>query len=294
MAAHGKGEFGGSEDTVLSDDVIARLRAEEEIREEVRRKSRGKFSWLNQPIAIWVLSSVVLGTISFAYSKVNENAQKELRNYEQATVVRREISFRVKQVEKLISNHDDADRAVDQLNDTDLSRIIADGTLSDSGSMVQRYFTTAVALAVVAQLGGIGALPVTAENSTVWIGGSGYGNSALPSRRGYQREEFKNLSLEDLWIEYHLLMSNKNKLETEQTRVREAIAAFDKAVEPSDVVSKIPGIATNALTMREWSTESDTEAIKTTIDEVRRWATGVRNAWSDLSTIMTAVTESTN
>lgn len=227
------------------------------------------------------------------YTRVNENTQKELRNYEQATVVRREIRFRVRQVEELVSRYDDADRAVDQLNDTDLSSIIADNALSDSGNIIRTYFRTAVLLAVVSDLGGIGDFPVTEEGATVWIGGSGYNNSALPSRRGYQRDEFKNLSLEDLWIEYHLLMSNKQDLEAEQAIIVETIAVFGKAAEPSYVVSRIPGIATNALTMRVWSTEADTETIKTMIGEVRRWAADVTDAWRDLSTIMTAVAEST-
>ena len=292
MAVYGK-VSGNSEDTVLPDDVKARLRAEEVVREKVRRKQRGKLCWLNQPIVIWGLSSVVLGTISFVYTRVNENTQKELRNYEQATVVRREIRFRVRQVEELVSRYDDADRAVDQLNDTDLSSIIADNALSDSGNIIRTYFRTAVLLAVVSDLGGSGTSP--SQRRALRCGSVDPDTTILRFQVvvGINAMNFKNLSLEDLLIEYHLLMSNKQDLEAEQAIIVETIAAFGKAAEPSDVVSRIPGIATNALTMRVWSTEADTETIKTMIGEVRRWAADVRDAWRDLSTIMTAVAEST-
>lgn len=283
MAASGKDKGGSSGNITLSDDVKAHLRAEEIFREEVRRELRGIWSKASQPIVIWFLSAIVVGAISFGYSNVSESRQKRSLNYERASVVSREISFRVGQVDTFISAHDVARRAVEQLDDVDFHSIIVDNTLSQSGKAIQNYFRTSVLLSVVSDLGGIESFPLTGESATVWIGGSGYGNSALPSGRGYQRDEFKNLSLEDLWIEYHLLMSDQKEVEAKRTSLKEALAAFEEAAEPSDVVSSIPRIAMNALTMSNWSSRSDPDAIKAMIEDVGLWVSEVRDAWSDLS-----------
>ena len=282
-AAYHKEKGSSSGNIAISDDVKAHLRAEEIFREEVRRELRGTWSKLSQPIVIWFLSSIVVGAISFGYSNFSESRQKRSLNYERALVVSREISFRVGQVDKLISDHDGASRAVAQLDDVDLHNIIVGNTLSERGTKIQDYFRTAVLLAVVPDLGRIGSFPLAGESAIVWIGGSGYGNSALPSGRGYQRDEFTNLSLEDLWIEYHLLMSDQKEVKAERTSVKEALAAFDEAAEPSDVVSSIPGIAMNAVTMSNWSSRSDFGAIQTMVEDVGLWVSKVRDAWNDLS-----------
>ena len=117
----------------------------------------------------------------------------------------------------------------------------------------------------------------------MWIGGSGYSDSALPSGRGYQRDEFKNLSLEDLWIEYHLLVSGQKEVEEKRTSLKEALAAFEEASEPSDMVSSIPSIAMNALTISNWSSKSTPDAIKAMIKDVGLWVSEVRDAWGNLS-----------
>jgi hypothetical protein len=79
----------------LSDDDRARVRAEEIFRSEVRsqlanreRPSRGArlLEFLNQPVILWLLSSVVVGLISWQYTRWEERQaqqrqiQAEVRN----------------------------------------------------------------------------------------------------------------------------------------------------------------------------------------------------------------------
>lgn len=79
----------------LSDDDRARVRAEEIFRAEIRSRLENKqppgrgarlLGFLNQPVILWLLSSVVVGLISWQYTRWEERqsqqrqAQAEIRN----------------------------------------------------------------------------------------------------------------------------------------------------------------------------------------------------------------------
>ena len=270
----------------LTEEAKAQLRAEEIYREEIRRELRGKLSKLNQPFVIWVLSTVVVGLISFAYSQYSERTAITQLNHQKATDISLEIRFRTRQVDELLSEALEASDDVRQLSDEELRDIISSGRLSDNGKKVQTLFRAAPQLKVVAELGGIGSVPRTDQDAIVWIGGTGWGSSALPRGRGFRSEEFKNLSLQDLWEDYRIVTSSRKQMAEELSEVKAIFARFDNATEPSATVSTLPRIGSNALTMREWSESSDMEAVKTTTANVGQWIDEVHSAWESLKNLL--------
>ena len=224
---------------------------------------------LNQPITIWVLSTVVVGAASLVYSEAKERRQRESLSYKQELVVSREIAFRVEQYSKLIAYHDEASSEVSKINDYD-GVIGDDGIITENGKAVQRYFRTAILLAVAADLGGIGSFPLAGKSVY------GYDNSTLPSGRGYQNDEFKNLSIEDLWVEYHLII--QERVEVEHIALRESLDVFERATNPSDEIESIN--IWGAPEIKRWASRSDRDD---TVVAVREWVSEIKQAWRNLS-----------
>ena len=269
-------------DLDLTEEAKAQIRAEEIFREEIRREQTGRFRRLNEPFVIWFFSAIVIGLISFAYSKYSEHSSRRQLDHQKATDIRLEINFRLRQVDKLLLDAQEACDEVTQLSDEELVAIISNGQLSVHGKKLQRLYQSAPQLKVVAELGGIGSVPRTDTNANVWIGGSGWSNSHLPHGRGFRSDKFKYFSLQDLWADYWQVTSGEPPKKEEISKVREIFAKFNDATEPNQTVSKLPGISSNALTMKEWSERSNAEVIKTTTENVVKWVNSVSAAWENI------------
>lgn len=97
-------------------ELVDWLRCEKAIRDVVLKqlqtsteKSRGKKirEWLNEPITLWFLSSVILGLITWGYTQWEDNRAQQERNAISITKLDIEISSRVqKAVDRLNSAKD--------------------------------------------------------------------------------------------------------------------------------------------------------------------------------------------
>ena len=94
------------------------------------------------------------------------------------TPLSREISFRVKQVDKVLEN-------VQSMDWRD----------------AEAYCDHARSVVVVLELGGILHFPPPKEDESVWIGSSGYGYRHIPFRSGYKLKVFERHSLLDLLLD---------------------------------------------------------------------------------------------
>lgn len=90
---------------MLPEEEKNRIRAEEIFRYEVRREietrrpedSRGKRLWslVNSTFGVWLLSSVVLGGLTFAYTTYQQRSAEEMRKAQTERHLKEEISGRI-------------------------------------------------------------------------------------------------------------------------------------------------------------------------------------------------------
>lgn len=167
-----------------------RIRLEEIYRDEVRReletrKAQGHWRTfgriLNSPFAIWILTSVGIGLVSFFYSQWTEDQSARSAAERQATKVFFEAQFRIRQMDEILEKvrgnfSDDQETPTDEM----------------------------LSLFVGIQLSGVTSFPLSDEMN-VWVNGHGTGNRRLPAGRGYQDRDFQGYSLLNLWYIYHAL-----------------------------------------------------------------------------------------
>ena len=269
----------------LTEAVKAQVRAEEIYREEVRLKPLGWFWWLNQPFVIFVLSTFVVGGTSFLYTEYDEKATIRELNYQEAADVRFEISFRASQVNELLMNTVEASHEVSKMSDEEFRNLFSQGKLSSSGEKLVRLFRSAPLLKVAADLGGIGSPPKLGEDPTVWIDSSGFRNDHLPSGRGYQLDEFKIYSLEELLELYWQVAPSEAPGKGDVLESKQVFAKFNEATKINSAIKTITSIH-NAYTLQKWYKASTQETVKTTTDNVVRWVNSVATAWQGIKVLL--------
>ncbi|MEA2553047.1 MAG: hypothetical protein QOJ65_1223 [Fimbriimonadaceae bacterium] len=94
----------GEENSKVNDyslSAIDEIQRDEELRYRLRKTldekegPRGVWGFLNSPLGIWLLSSVVLGSFSFLFSQWQASAATRARQSEQAVRIRTEIGYRM-------------------------------------------------------------------------------------------------------------------------------------------------------------------------------------------------------
>jgi len=68
-----------------------------------RSDEKSFLSILNQPIMIWLLSTVVVGLVTFGYNKLSDNSRKQSTVYERVLEIDVELSSRIRSIEMLLS-----------------------------------------------------------------------------------------------------------------------------------------------------------------------------------------------
>ena len=160
----------------LSNGEREKITLEETLRHEIRKQNRGKYWWVNAPITIWLLSAVVAGFVPYGYSKFQETLEATQRKNQQAERTLSEIEFRIRQFDELVVRSNRFRKEIISIPDADLLSVSSNGMISGNGKKILAFYRLVPRLRVVAELGGIYAIPRTDENANVWIGGSGYGN----------------------------------------------------------------------------------------------------------------------
>lgn len=220
----------------LEDVDKARIRSEEIYRTEVRRELEGEGAlgpwrkiarFLNSPLAIWALTSIGIGLISFLYSQRTEQHAARLSDERQAAKVFFEAQFRIDQFDEVIEkakvhlaeNHDDG---------------------SATSAMLLLFSGIG--------LGGVTSFPL-GDEFNVWVNGSGNGNRILPAGRGFQDQDFQGHSLLNLWYSYRLLMCGKRPADREVAHLRSQLHGLKAAIqerisreEAEEILSKVDAL----------------------------------------------------
>ena len=271
---------------VLTEKEREKIRQEEKLRHDIRMSQRSRIWWLNSPIVIWLLSAVVAGLIPYSYSEYQkgveiEREERQIRR-EAAANLFAEIEFRIAQFDKVLNRTQTTRREAALIADDDLLKVISKNKLSDTGSKLQALFSSAAPLRVTSELGGIYAIPRTDDNASVWIGGSGWGNSHLPDGRGYRDDKYSNDSLFSLWKKYMALRKGEAMSNTEISDVKTLFEDFEIATVPNKAITSLPHISSNALTMREWSERVDVGAVIELRSKTISWIEGVEVVWQKI------------
>ena len=224
----------------------------------------------------------IIGVLLGGFFTILSLLPNDYPDSEEIQLVSREIAFRVTQVDEVLQTALQASSAAAQMSDEELLDIIEDGRLSANGAKLRRLFMAALQLIVVADLGGISTTPRTDEHATVWVRGTGWSNSHLPRGRGYRDDKFGNSSLPDV-LNDHASLTGTTKANAASFS---AFLQFDAATKPNPTINVLPGIASNALTMRLWSERVDLATIKNTTAEVVRWVESVDSSWAAIKSLL--------
>lgn len=194
----------------------ARIRSEEIYRAEVRREletNSGENNWfktkkfLNSPFAIWLLTSIGIGMVSFFYSQWSDQREQRIINEQQATRVFFESQFRIQQFDVAIENSQSA---------------LKKGKEEVTTAMLHLF--TGI------KLGGITSFPLSDKASEVWVNGSGKGNQALPLGRGYQDDEFRGYSILSLWYSFHSLTCGDRPNDERVEKLKSGLLGLNRLV----------------------------------------------------------------
>ena len=123
----------------------------------------------------------------YVYQQV-EVAPQSVQDVDKVALLRREMQFRVNQVDETFENANAMDAEMLMRHDCSGARVIS----------------------VVAALGGLLRFPPPTEQETVWIGGSGYGYRHIPYKAGYRSEEFARSNLLEIAVDLGTIDSKYN------------------------------------------------------------------------------------
>ena len=161
---------------------------------------RNWWGMLNSPFAIWLLTSVVLGLATFSYNEVTRRQSERRADEAQAADIFFEARFRIRQMDRVVAEFP-----------------------GNSEPVILPVF-------VGIKLGGIVSFPL-GEEFTVWVNGSGTGNRALPSGRGFQNDALSGASLLDLWYRHSMLTCGRRPQEDEIAQRANLLDDLDAVVE---------------------------------------------------------------
>ncbi len=167
-----------------------------------QRRSGTSDYWgtLNSPFAIWLLTSVVLGLATFSYNQLTRLQSESRADEAQAADIFFEAHFRIGQMDRVLAE------------------------------FPGRSKPAILPVFVGIKLGGIVSFPL-GDEFNVWVDGSGNGNRALPSGRGFQNDEFSGASLLDLWYRHFMLTCGRRPQEDEIEQRSSVLEELDAVVE---------------------------------------------------------------
>lgn len=170
-----------------------RIRLEEIYRQEVRAtiatsKEENKIiKFLNTPLGLYLLSSVLIGALSFSYSKWSEARDVQKEDGKLFKDIVKEAKFRIRQIDIVISKAKEAGELL-------LKELESSGEIDEK--KISNYIVLAGEVTACIRLGGIISFPSIAD--TVKVGINEYTAKDLLYKRGYKNEDYFNEDLFDL------------------------------------------------------------------------------------------------
>jgi hypothetical protein len=210
---------------MLSEEDKQRIREEEIFRDEVRRtlakgSSSSKMAFLNSPFGIYLLSTVLIGLVSFAYTRWKEQYDASLAHREQIEKLQGEINFRVRQLDAALAN------ANQQITFAETS------PEPDPDKLSQAKTTLLIGMDAVSaaiRFGGLGKMPGDyASDTWVRFRDLELQPSVMPFNRGYKFKDYAFETLSDLVIDVRRLRGLKSDA-AQRTELEENLNALEDA-----------------------------------------------------------------
>ncbi len=181
----------------LNDSVKNQIKMEEiyrsEIRQSISSKNENKvLDFLNSPLGIWILSTIVIGIITFGYKKYKEKRKIVVENNLKLSRITSEIEFRIKHVDRVMIN---ARKNLRRYYSSQTTTIFDLFDIS----------VTIVHITVIFDLGGIFNIPSDKNVRCTLFKIFNYNIEHLPFKSSFKYSEFATLSIIDL-------IAAKNKL----------------------------------------------------------------------------------
>lgn len=223
--------------------------------------------FLNTPLGIWLLSTIVIGLISFAYKNWKEKLDDKKELKKQLTLINDEIDFRIRHVDKafLYCKNDFEKYYRNEKTTKDELRNL-------TGNVVK--------ITAIIDLGGICNIAQDKSSSCNILISYPMQVQFLPFKSSYKNIELSTFSIEDLLNKYMMLVSpkTKNKIHIDFS-VIENIAFNPK----EDLIKKIRfqynlGDATHNDQIEK------TDDLNNQITELKKWYESNQDAWSKIKT----------
>jgi len=154
-------------------------------------------AFLNSPFGIYLLSTVLIGLVSFAYTRWKEQHDASLANREQIEKLQGEINFRVRQLDAALANANQQITFAETSPEPDPDKLSQAKTTLLIG-------TDAVSATI--RFGGLGKIPGDyANDSWVRFRDLMLQPSVMPFNRGYKFKDYAFETLSDLVIDVRRL-----------------------------------------------------------------------------------------
>lgn len=209
---------------MLTDDEKLRIRAEELFRLEVRRdmadparEKKGVMAFLNSPFGIYLLSTVVVGIISFLYTQHRQISEKEKLREDNASSLQAEIGFRLRQMDIALAR---AVAAVNELRSDD-------ATAGDAGERILRAAVVVNAVPAVVRVGGLLEIPANPSPVMVRFRDMTIAPDLLPFRQGFQAMAHRYESVVDLSFRLDRLLERRDAA-ARASELRAALAMLEE------------------------------------------------------------------
>ncbi|HAS6263328.1 TPA: hypothetical protein RQJ64_004633 [Vibrio vulnificus] len=169
------------------------LQAVESLRKDIGNKLEPKatnsvLNFLNSPLGIWLLSSGLVGILTFSYKLWQDSRNQEKLRQEEILALIDEGNFRTRQLDRTIEVAVKSFKKIESRQDKEGAIL---------GSEFNSFIESAKLITVTIELGGILSVPY-GENDYSHIGSSGYGLQHLLYKRSSKKDQYVYDSLLDL------------------------------------------------------------------------------------------------
>jgi hypothetical protein len=211
----------------LNEERRAEIRAEEIYRAEVRaqldntKKTKGKrlVEFLNSPLGIYLLSSILLSGITYLYTQHKTSEERKNARNTELSRLRDEIAFRERQVDEAFANVASTVPSAQPSSAHDADEI---------SNTAYRIECEEISGAI--RLGGIVVPPGDLTGKETRWRDLSIDNDLLLYRQGYKYPEYKYLTVEDLGIRtWRLTHDDHDPAQSEVQHLSSEVVAVDKS-----------------------------------------------------------------
>lgn len=188
---------------MLTTDEIGRITEEEQLRHKIRKDLSSPktitgriWLFLNSSFGIFLLSTVVFGTISTSYAYWKNLEDKKQTNLLELTRTVDEMKFRIQQLDIALSRAHGAATRIRTVRKPAIDGEVGYG--SEIFEAIRRFNREVNPVIAVVKQGGLGEIPGTNNDGVVFFREFTVESSMLPFKQGFRFPEYSHLTLIDL------------------------------------------------------------------------------------------------